>query len=200
MAAWSDRAEDLLFEGESIEDSVDVDTGRVVVTTHRVLVFTPEFGEKNYRHVDRPNVVGVKTDHTGRRTLLEYALKLGLGGALLVGIGLSVDFGNFVPTDTLPSTNSAMGIGSILGTVQSMMQLLAMLDEFMVMGGAMGVIAGTALGSVYVLTRTKLLVIECAGDDITMAAPDENAKRVVKRIDDAMEPSPSDDPPQRKAA
>jgi hypothetical protein len=200
MAAWTERAEDLLFEGESIEESVDVDTGRVVVTTHRVLVFTPEFGEKNYRHVDRPNVVGVKTDHTGRRTLLEYALKLGLGGALLVGIGLSVDFGNFVPTDTLPSTNSAMGIGSILGTVQSMMQLLAMLDEFMVMGGAMGVIAGTALGSVYVLTRTKLLVIECAGEDITMAAPKENAKRVVTRIGDAIEPSQSDDQPQRKAA
>jgi hypothetical protein len=69
--AWDGSVEDLLYEGESVERTVELADGWVVVTSHRLLASTPSAEGQNLRKVDRPNVVGVGMGHDGNRTLLE---------------------------------------------------------------------------------------------------------------------------------
>ena len=49
MAGWKSRVDDLLYDGETARETVDVGTSRVVVTSHRVLAFTPDADGENFR-------------------------------------------------------------------------------------------------------------------------------------------------------
>ncbi|MFW5919801.1 MAG: hypothetical protein ACOCSF_06365, partial [Halanaeroarchaeum sp.] len=83
---WRERIADLLFEGEAVVETVDVDGNGVVVTSHRVLALTPDLDGSNYRHVDRPNVTGVRVETVGASRWLRRAFQpFVLGLVLLVG-------------------------------------------------------------------------------------------------------------------
>ena len=62
---WVERAEGLLYEGESVRETVPVGAGGIVVTTHRLLAFTPDREGPNFRQVDRPNVDGAEVRTVG---------------------------------------------------------------------------------------------------------------------------------------
>lgn len=190
MADWSERVAELLFDGETVDSSVDVGSGTIVVTTHRVLVFTPEGDGPRYRAINRPNVLGVERRDISPFDLLSKATKLGIGGALLVLVGLVVDPEALFPR---PDLSAAQGMG-VVDTVESMLDLFYALDIALLALGAVLSIVGIALLGVQLATRTDRLVIEIAGEDdvvLSYGVDDET----LAQIEDAIAVSDDSSPP-----
>lgn len=186
---WAGSVEDLLYEGESVRETIDLDGNRIVVTSHRVLTFMPEDDGENFRDVTLPNVADVEADADGYSGLLVRGLKaFGLGVVLAIA-------GQFVELDGLVSgasidgsTAGQVGIGGMFGMLNSFLRLLGRLDELMTMAGALLVIFATLLVAGYVLTRDRVLRIEVAGDepDVQVGAPDEDAEAAVADLEIAL--------------
>lgn len=204
---WVERAERLLYDGEAIEESVRLDGGGVVVTSHRVLAFTPDREGANFHQVDRPNVDGVAVTTKGDWQFLELGVKALVVGGVLVGAGTMVSLDGLVGNVSLDSGGaaSAVGIGGMMGMLQTMLTLMAQLDDLMRLFGALGLAFAAVVLGVYLWSRDRLLVIGVAGDDdIELSAPDEEG--LVARVEAAIVPgaaagegrepgpSPPDDP------
>jgi hypothetical protein len=195
MASWSHRVDDLLFEGESVTADVACGTATVVVTSHRVLAFTPDRDGANFRQVDRPNVAGVSVGTDGQMPLLLQAGQAGALGAVLLVAGLFVSFDGLVGDVDL-STGGELGIGGILGMVRTMMDVLGMLDDLMRAAGAIALLTAVALAGAYRWTRERYLRIEVAGEerDIRLPVPDDRSA-TVDRLERAMFPDRGGDTP-----
>lgn len=193
MARWRTRVDDLLYDGEDVETEVEVDEGAVVVTSHRVLAFTPESDGANYDYVDRPNVAGVERTNRGTIAYLFHAVKALLVGGVLVAAGQLVSLDDMVGGIEL-STTGGMGLGGFLSAMQSLLTLLAMLDEFMTAAGAVALLLGAALLVVYAWSRETLLVVEVAGDDdLELPADEGDEEPVADRLDQAVRPEAGSD-------
>jgi len=186
---WVARAESLLYDGEVIEADVRLDRGGVVVTSHRVLVFTPDREGSNYRQVDRPNVEGVDVTTSGDWSFLELGVKALIVGVVLVAAGTTVSLDGLVGNVSLDSGGaaSAVGIGGMLGMLQTMLTLMAQLDDLMRLFGGLALAFAAVVLGVYLWSRDRLLVVRVAGDDdIELTAPDDES--VVDRIEAAIVP------------
>ena len=192
---WVARAENLLYDGEVIEADVRLDRGGVVVTSHRVLVFTPDREGSNYRQVDRPNVEGIDISTSGDWSFLELGVKALVVGIVLVAAGTTVSLDSLVGNVSLDSGGaaSAVGIGGMLGMLQTMLTLMAQLDDLMRLFGGLALAFAAVVLGVYLWSRDRLLVVRVAGDDdVEVTAPDDES--VVERIEAAIVPEvpPSD--------
>jgi hypothetical protein len=186
---WVARAESLLYDGEVIEADVRLDRGGVVVTSHRVLVFTPDREGSNYRQVDRPNVEGVDVTTSGDWSFLELGVKALVVGVVLVAAGMTVSLDSLVGNVSLDSGGaaSAVGIGGMLGMLQTMLTLMAQLDDLMRLFGGLALAFAAVVLGVYLWSRDRLLVVRVAGDDdIELTAPDDES--VVEQIEAAIVP------------
>jgi len=192
---WVERANDLLYDGESVEAQVRVDSGGVVVTSHRVLAFTPDREGANYRAVDRPNVDGVTTTASGEFQFLQQAVKAIVVGIALVVAGMTVSLDGLVSGISLDSGGgaaSAVGLGQMMGLLQTMLTLMARLDDLLRIFGALALVFGVVVLGVYLWSRERLLVISVAGDDdIELTAPED--EDVLNRLEAAL--LPGDAPP-----
>jgi len=172
-----ERVEALLYEGETVADSVAWDGARVVLTSHRLLVFTPGGEGANFRAVDRPNVEGLETGARSRTGLLERGLRYGLLGAVLVGAGAVVDLGGIVDGVDLSGTDQ-LGLGGLGATMQRLLGLLARLDQLLQAAGALGVLLGVALLAAWWYTREPTLRVAVAGgEDVRVPRPDDPDRR-----------------------
>ncbi|WP_058993078.1 hypothetical protein [Haloarcula sp. CBA1127] len=186
---WVARAESLLYDGEVIEADVRLDRGGVVVTSHRVLVFTPDREGPNYRQVDRPNVEGIDVTTSGDWSFLELGVKALVVGIVLVAAGMTVSLDSLVGNVSLDSGGaaSAVGIGGMLGMLQTMLTLMAQLDDLMRLFGGLALAFAAVVLGVYLWSRDRLLVVRVAGgDDVELTAPDDES--VVERIEAAVVP------------
>lgn len=169
---WADHVTELLYDGESVIESVDLGDARVVVTSHRVLAFTPGSDAGTFRQVERPNVVGVSTGTRGEGHLLHRGARWGLIGALLLGTGLLVDMDALVGDVSLGGgAGSTIGVGGVLDLVRTVLGLLRRLDEFLAIAGGLVLgLAAAALGA-YLLTREPTVVIRVAGEESDIHVP-----------------------------
>ena len=191
---WVERAEELLFDGESVQQEVTLDTGGVVVTSHRVLVFTPDREGPNYRQVDRPNVDGVALETRGEFQFLAQAVKAIVVGIALVVAGMTVSLDSLVSGVSLESGGAAstVGLGGMIGILQTMLSLLGQLDELMRTFGALALLFGAVVLGVYLWSRERLLVVSVAGaDDIELTAPDDDS--TLERLRSAVLPEETAD-------
>ncbi|MBX0295727.1 hypothetical protein [Haloarcula nitratireducens] len=192
---WGAGAERLLYDGETVEERVSLGESGVVVTSHRVLVFTPEREGPNFRQVDRPNVDGVGRRTSGEGRLLEGGLKALVAGVALVGAGQLVSLDSLASGVSLEggSAATAPGLGGMMGTLQTMLSLVARLDDLMVLFGGLALaLSAVALG-VYAWSREQLLIIEVAGgDDVELPAPADGG--AIDRLRGAL--LPGDAPPE----
>jgi hypothetical protein len=193
---WAGSVEDLLYEGESIRETVALGDGKVVVTTHRLLAFTPDSEGENFRDVDLPNVVGVESDADGDVDILVRGVKT-LGVALvLVLVGQLIDFGSLIGTTSIDTGGAGgAGIGGLLGTLNGFLQLFARLDELLTLFGALLLLLAVVIFGAYLLTRQRVLRIDVAGDadDILVDAPDGGLDGTVSRLEGALFGAPSGD-------
>lgn len=188
MSGWKQRVEDLLYESESVEEVFDIDSSRVVVTSHRVLAFTPEMDGQNFTQVERPNVTGVATGAQGKTALAGRSIRWGIYGLLLVFAGLLFDFERYVGGLSFDSEAAGeTGAGGIVGIAQSMLNVMAQLDELMQVVGALLILVAVAMFAVYWLLRVPTLVIRVAGDvdDIHLYRP-EDAESLITRMEAAI--------------
>jgi hypothetical protein len=203
---WVERAGELLYDGESVREEIRVGSGGVVVTSHRVLAFTPDREGSNYRAVERPNVDGVGYETSGELPFLLQAVKAIVVGLVLLVAGMTVSLDSLVSGIDLNSGGAAgaVGLGQMMGLMQTMLTLLAQLDDLMRLFGGLALAFGAVVLAVYLWSRERLLVISVAGDDdIELTAPDEDG--VLDRLERALIPGdgpstagadapPTDDP------
>ena len=177
MTGWRDRVEQLLYDGESVRETVEFDAATVVVTSHRVLAFTPEADGANFQQVDRPNVDGIDTGARSESDLLERGIRYGLVGAVLVAAGQVVNLDGLLGgVDLQSQATGELGLGGIMGTLQTMLNVLTYLDQLLQVVGALALLLGVALLAVYWVTRDATLVVRVAGgDDIHLPRPSDAA-------------------------
>jgi hypothetical protein len=189
MAGWQDRVNQLLYEGETVEDSLDLDTATLVITSHRVMAFTPASDGANFRGVERPNVAGAAHGSRDRKSFLWYAGQAGGAGLALVVVGVLIDFDALVGgVDFGLESTAGLGIGGILQMVQQLLALIAMLDEISQLLGALLLLVAAGLLGLYAWTREPTIVVEVAGDDdIHLPRPDGDPG-VLERVQGALTP------------
>jgi len=172
MPRWQDRVEELLYDGEVVERQADIGTARVVVTSHRVLAFTPA-GE-NLRQLDRPNVIGLERSSLTEDALLTRSLRIGVWAVLLLGARALFDFGSLIGgVDLTGQGTGELGLGGTLEGVQRMLDLLALLDELLLAAGAIAALAAVVILGLFWHRRTPTLAITVAGgEDVHVPRPD----------------------------
>ncbi|CCQ34491.1 hypothetical protein HLRTI_002097 [Halorhabdus tiamatea SARL4B] len=190
MADWSDRVEELLYEGEEVTERVSAGDANVIVTTHRVLAFTPEMDGENFRQVERPNVTEVAVRSDGETRFLMTGFRAGLFGVVLLGVGMAVDFGALMGDIDLTDTSTGqLGIGGILGMVQGMISIISSLDDYMRMLGALLLLVALVPVAVYLYSRETRLVLTIAGGaDLPIATSPDDAEETVSRLREAILP------------
>lgn len=190
MSGWQNRVEELLYESESVSEVLDIDSSRVVVTSHRVLTFTPEMDGENFQQVERPNVTGVETSAQGRTTLAGRSIRYGVYSLMLILAGLVINFEALIGDVEFDSqAASQTGAGGIVSIADGMLSFMTQLDELMQVVGALVLLVAVAMFAVYWLLRVPTLAIRVAGDgaDIHVQRPDD-ADGAIRRLESAILP------------
>lgn len=167
-----------LYDGESVLVTEPVTTGWVAVTTHRLLVYTPDSDGRAFASYDRPNVGGVRFDTSGNERSLAVLPRLLVYGLVFLGGGVA--FRRAGLTDLLDvdagDSLAVVGMAGLFDTVQAGLQFLE-LALFVV--GAVILVCAAAVGVFYAHSRTTTLVVDVAGDGaVTHALPSGTADAV----------------------
>ena len=187
---WADHVTELLYDGETVTGRVEAGDARVVVTGQRVLAFTPDAAGPAFRQVDRPNVVRVTTGHRGKSGLRDRALRWGIVGIVLVGAGLAFDMDALVGDVSLGGgAGSQIGLGGVLGLMQTVLDLLSRLDEFLAVLGALVLALAVLAAGAWLLTRDPTIVLAVAGDDPDIHLPaGDDGPALAARLEAAIGP------------
>ncbi|MBX0287235.1 hypothetical protein [Haloarcula salinisoli] len=190
--SWVEQARSLLHNNESIREEVRIGSGGVVVTNQRLLVFTPGQPGANFRQVDRPNVESVERRTSGDRKFLMPGLKAGIVGLTMVAFGYAFNFDDFaegIALDSGTGAAGAVGVGGLLGLIQTAIELFALFDELLrIFGGLALAFSAVALG-VYVWSREDQLVVSVAGEGkIELPATDDVDDALLDRLRTAIQP------------
>ena len=190
MGRWSDRVEELLYEGETVEERVEIGSSAVVVTSHRVLAFTPERDGANFQQADRPNVTGVSADSSGDATFLGYAVRATAYGLVLIVAGVLLPLDSILSDVAMPESTGQLGIGGVLGLFEQILSVLRNLGDFMQLIGALLLLFAIVPFGVYLWSRERLLVIDLAeaDDSIRLPAPESDSEAVADRLEYAIQP------------
>jgi hypothetical protein len=196
MTGLHERVDEMLYDGESVHERLEIESAQVVVTSHRVIAFTPDLDGQNFQQVDRPNVTGVDTGADANDALLSRVISTGAIGLLLVVVGSVIDFDSILGDATLSdgATSGEMGrMGSVIDTTRSMLDMFAQLDDMMRVVGALALLLAVALFGVYWLGRDSMFVVTTAGesDDIRLPRPD-NVADARHRLEAAIFPDDMD--------
>lgn len=194
--ATDDRLSNMLFQGEEVEEELTAEGARIAVTTHRVLVFTPDGGGRRFDHADRPNVLDATVETTGHGSYAAWGIKSGIYGAVLLGGGLLLKTSGVL--DQLAGTRPPDDVpgGGIAQLVSSLPAALGALTDGLLVGGALLLAAALALVGLYLRSRERELVIERAGrDPMRVPVREEEGERAARRLRAAVgtgSKSPSD--------
>jgi hypothetical protein len=172
---------DLLFAGETLDGAVDAGDARVLVSSHRVLVLADGEGEVPLRTEHRRNVEGASVETTGRTALRDAGLRAAAAGvaALLAGLALDLE----VPP--VEGTPAGTGLGGLFGLAERLVGALAVLDDALLLGGAVGLLVGVGLLGGYLRTRRRRLVVSVAGrEDLRIGAG--AGREAAARLDSAL--------------
>ena len=182
MAGWKSRVDDLLYDGETARETVDVGTSRVVVTSHRVLAFTPDADGENFRQADRPNIEDVETGSATDDWSLRYALRFGIVGGIFAVLGAMIDFGDtFGDIEFNAEAAGQVGAGGLISVAQTLIDILAMLDVLLLVFGLLALLLAGVLVGVYLFQRDPTLVIRVAGDEENIHLPRSDAGDETRR-------------------
>lgn len=188
MSGWQSRVEELLYESESVAEVVDIDSSRVVVTSHRVIAFTPEMDGENFRQVERPNVTAVETSAQGKTALAGKSIRYGVYSVLLILAGIFINFDALIGDIQFDAeATSQTGAGGIVSIAQGMLDFMTQLDQLMQTVGALVLLVSVALFAVYWLLRVPTLAIRVAGDgkDIHVKRPDD-VDAAIRKLESAI--------------
>lgn len=194
MPQWHDRVDQLLYDGEAIEERFDIDSAHVIVTTHRVLTFTPDSDGEDFNQVDRPNVLGVTLGSGGSNAALWSALKYGVLGLILFIPGFVLDFESLIGDSGSFNTEGAdrFGSGEILDVMELIISVFIRLDDLLLAGGLLAFLVAAAYVLYYWhVQRDPALVLETAGerDNLYLPRPTD-PEQIIGTLEAAITSSP----------
>lgn len=161
---WRERVDDLLYAGEEVLLRVGRGPDEIIVTSHRLLAFSPEGDGPNFHAIDRPNVEGVTVEASGRWAFVRIGARILLAGIFAIVVGVVVDFDGLAAS--VPSAGTdAIGTGAIQGLLDGGRAILAAADGVLFAVGWLLVVAGGAALVAYWVTRRRTVVVAVAGDD-----------------------------------
>lgn len=195
LGAWEHQVEEMLYEGESVSETFALDSARVVVTSHRVLTFTPEMDGAHFEQVERPNVTRVRRSAVGESENIARGVKYGVIGLVLFVAGSMIDFGGIVGDVNLDSEGAGqLGIGGTLGMINQMLAFIAQIDDLMRTFGLLALFLAVVMFGVYALTREATFVLEVAGgEDVHLPRP-EDAQETLLQLEAAIAGQEAPDP------
>lgn len=173
MSDWAAETERLLFDGEDVEERMDVGPDHLVVTSHRVLAFMPSGDGPNFSAAHRPNVEDVTMQAGGNPAHLQRAIKAGVLGVFLLVGGATVSLDGMLDASIDTSAASQTGVGQVVGMFSVLAMLMNLVDDALLVGGVLSLaVAATAL-TLYLRSRNTTVVVEVTGgDDIYMTGDD----------------------------
>jgi hypothetical protein len=165
--SWRDRVTELLYDGETVRETVDVGANRVYVTSHRVLAFpdaTADDDAANFRQVDHPNVEGVRAGSESDRWALAKAVAWSIAGVPFVVAGVVVEVGDWVSLPESVQSAGVAGTGGIVSLFADVFGALAFLDEAVALAGASFLAVAAWHGVRYWRSRERVVTVGVAGD------------------------------------
>jgi len=190
---WRDRVTDLLYDGETVLETVDVGANRVYVTSHRVLAFTGTDGNgggdaANFRQVDHPNVAGVRAGSDSDRRSLAKAVAWAVAGAPLVVAGVLVEVGDVLSLpEPVQSGGGAAGAGGVLSLFRDVFAALSLVDEAVAVVGGLFLALAAWAAVRYARSRERVVVLSVAGGDDVRLRVDAGGDAAASDLRDAVE-------------
>lgn len=173
MTDWAANVDQLLFDGETVLESLDVGEDRLYVTSHRLLAFMPTGDDPNFAAIHRPNVTGVEQQAGGATEQFERAVKAGLLGFFLIAGGATVSLDGVLDASVDSAAAGQAGIGQFLGMLDVLTMVLALVDEVMLVAGLFSLALTAVATTLYVRSRRTDVVVKVAGgDDILLTGED----------------------------
>ena len=189
LGTWSERVDELLYDGERERHRVELDSATVVVTNQRVLTFAPDGDGANFRDVARPNVTRVSVETESAPARLVWAsvlLGLGLG---LVALAQTFDLDGLL--DDLAGSTEAPGVAD--GALETAATVLTAVDlSILVAGIVLLVLAGVFVVR-YARSRSRRLVLRVSGGDdhsLPVTDADIESGRTME-LEEAISPGPA---------
>jgi hypothetical protein len=165
----------LRYDGEDVIERLDLDGARIAVTSHRVLVVTPDGPGSRFRSVYRPNVVGVGGGVRADRGAGRRALQAGAYAVLLSAAGAIIDLDGLVGGVNVTGTEELGGVTSL---IQQMLDLLLLVDDLFVGVGLLAGAVAVAFAGLYLWRRNEEFRIRVAGGD-PIALPSQEREEVL---------------------
>lgn len=165
---WRNRVDELLYAGESVRLRVGRKRDEVVVTSHRLLAFTPGRDGANYHAVDLPNVEAIATESAGRSSLVPVGAKALLAGLVASVAGVLIDFDRLA--ESIPTAGTdAIGASGVLGMLDGLRSALVLADVVLYgLGGLLAIVGLTALAAYWATRREEVVVRVAGGDDVRL--------------------------------
>lgn len=189
----SDELQRLCYGGEELLETVTVRRGAVGVTTHRVLILTPDGPGARFAAVDLPNVTGVTIRSHGPTGHRNRAIAFGTVGAVLYAAGAIIEFGGSVQPIDPPA---GVGFGGLLVVVNALIGVLDTVDAAVTLAGLLALAAALGFLGWYLRERNPAIEVDVAGAE-TVEVPvnwteTEAADRLRAALDDARPGSDSE--------
>ena len=191
--SWQSHADQLLYEGESVLAKVAGREAAIIVTSHRVLVLTPETDGPNVRTFHRPNVTGMTKDASGTDRWLGAGAKWLVLGIALTIVGSLLDLEGVLGNVSTQGTASEVGVGWIGGMFGLFSTAFALLDDVLLLGGVLSIFAGVFLVAWYFKSRASVVTIEVAGDANVELPAAGFGDADLGKLQDAIDPSVAGD-------
>jgi hypothetical protein len=181
--SWSERVNELLYDGEAVREEVPVGEHEVVVTSHRVLAFTSALPSgPNYRAIERPNVEGVTTSLDSDAGALQKAVLWGAFALVLVVGGVLFEVGSLFSIPENLQEGAVGGTGGMISAFTALLEALALVDEAVAVLGVLLLAYAAFYGYRYRESREHVVAIGVAGDaDVRLPVPDEDAQSTAAR-------------------
>lgn len=182
MTDWAAEVDRLLFDGESVEESIDVGDDRLVVTTHRVLAFMPTGDGPRFEPIHRPNVVSVDMQSGGANEHLERGAKAGIFGFFLLAGSATVSLDGLLAGSAVDtSAASQTGVGDIVGFLGVLQTILNLVDDALLVGGLLALGVAAFAFTLYARSRkTDVIVRVAGGDDVRLSGDDVTETSLVQ--------------------
>lgn len=181
MTDWANEVDRLLFEGERVEESLDVGSDRLVVTTHRVLAFMPTGSGKRFEAIHRPNVVRVDMQAGGDNDHLTRGVKAVILGFFLLAGGATVSLDGLLGGSVDTAGASQVGVGEIVGLLGVLQTILALVDDALLVAGLVAFGVAAVAFTLYARSRkTDVVVSVAGGDDVHMTGDDVTEASLVQ--------------------
>lgn len=191
---WREHVDELCHDGETVVHRVELEDATLAVTNQRVMAFTPQRGEPNFRHVDRPNVGTITVETTGRLRRLCVGLVAAFAGVGLLELATDVRFAAFAPDLDFGDVRSMPGATRLTRVVEIAVEAvetaLLLVKWSVLLSGVAALAVAAFLVISFLRSRSRRLVLRVSGgDDLEFSIGADALERgVVADLENAIRP------------